>query len=41
MITNGQRTGRIALVTVGLIVAGFVFGALAGGTAFVTVGLPA
>ena len=39
MITNGQRTGRIALVTIGLIVAGFVFGALAGGTAFVTVGL--
>ena len=33
------RAGRIALVTIGLIVAGVVFGALAGGTAFVTVGL--
>ena len=33
------RAGRIALVTIGLIVAGLVFGALAGGTAFVTVGL--
>ena len=33
------RAGRIALVTIGLIVAGVVFGAFAGGTAFVTVGL--
>ena len=33
------RAGRIALVTLGLIIAGSVFGALAGGTAFVTVGL--
>lgn len=33
------RAGRIALVTIGLIVAGLVFGAFAGGIAFVTVGL--
>ena len=33
------RAGRIALVTIGLIVAGVVFGAVAGGTAFLTVGL--
>jgi hypothetical protein len=36
-----KRPGRIAIVTVGLVVAGIVFGALAGGTAFVTVGLVA
>jgi len=34
-----KRAGRIAIVTIGLVVAGIVFGALAGGTAFVTVGV--
>ena len=33
------RAGRIALVTLGLMVAGVLFGPLAGGTAFTTVGL--
>ena len=33
------RATRIALVTIGLIGAGILFGALAGGTAFVMVGL--
>lgn len=33
------RASRIALVTIGLIMAGLVFGAVAGGTAFVMVGL--
>jgi hypothetical protein len=34
-----KRAGRIAVVTIGLVVAGIVFGALAGGTAFVAVGV--
>ena len=34
-----KRAGRIALVTIGLIGAGIVFGALAGGTAFALVTL--
>jgi len=34
-----KRAGRITIVTIGLVAAGIVFGALAGGTAFVTVGV--
>jgi hypothetical protein len=34
-----KRAGRITVVTIGLVAAGIVFGALAGGIAFATVGV--